>query len=76
MAVAIAALALILLMLAAYRGMSVILMAPLLAMLAVFLTDPATVPTAFSGLFMDKVATFLKLYFPVFLLGALFGMLV
>nr|WP_234415592.1 hypothetical protein [Sphingobium yanoikuyae] len=47
MAVAIAALALILLMLAAYRGMSVILMAPLLAMLAVFLTDPATVPTAF-----------------------------
>ena len=73
MAVAIAALALILLMLAAYRGMSVILMAPLLAMLAVFLTDPAAVPTAFSGLFMDKVATFLKLYFPVFLLGALFG---
>jgi H+/gluconate symporter-like permease len=76
MDVAIAALALILLMLAAYRGMSVILMAPLLAMLAVFLTDPAAVPTVFSGLFMDKVATFLKLYFPVFLLGALFGKLV
>ncbi|MDO7833711.1 GntP family permease [Sphingobium sp. HBC34] len=76
MAVAIAALALILLMIAAYRGMSVILMAPLLAMLAVFLTDPAAVPAAFSGLFMEKVATFLKLYFPVFLLGALFGKLV
>jgi H+/gluconate symporter-like permease len=76
MAVAIAALSLILLMLAAYRGMSVILMAPLLAMLAVFLTDPAAVPTVFSGLFMEKVASFLKLYFPVFLLGALFGKMV
>ena len=76
MAVAIAALSLILLMIAAYRGMSVILMAPLLAMLAVLLTDPAAVPAAFSGLFMDKVASFLKLYFPLFLLGALFGKLV
>ncbi|MGC4251652.1 MAG: GntP family permease [Sphingobium sp.] len=76
MAVGIAALSLILLMLAAYRGMSVILMAPLLAMLAVFLTDPSAVPAAFSGLFMEKVASFLKLYFPVFLLGALFGKLI
>ena len=76
MAVAIAALSLILLMLAAYRGMSVIIMAPLLAMLAVFLTDPAAVPAAFSGLFMERVGSFLKLYFPVFLLGALFGKLV
>ncbi len=76
MPIAIAALSLILLMLAAYRGMSVILMAPLLAMLAVFLTDPAAVPAAFSGLFMDRVASFLKLYFPVFLLGALFGKLI
>lgn len=76
MAVGIAALSLILLMIAAYRGMSVILMAPLLAMLAVFLTDPAAVPTVFSGLFMDKVGSFLKLYFPVFLLGALFGKMI
>jgi H+/gluconate symporter-like permease len=76
MAVGIAALSLILLMLAAYRGMSVILMAPLLAMLAVFLTDPSAVPAVFSGLFMEKVASFLKLYFPVFLLGALFGKLI
>ncbi|MDE0947892.1 MAG: GntP family permease, partial [Sphingobium sp.] len=57
-------------------GMSVIIMAPLLAMLAVLLTGPAAVPAAFSGLFMEKVASFLKLYFPVFLLGALFGKLV
>jgi H+/gluconate symporter-like permease len=76
MAVAIALLSLVLLMLAAYRGFSVIIMAPVAAMLAVLLTDPAAVPTVFSGLFMDKVATFLRLYFPVFLLGALFGKLV
>lgn len=76
MAVGIAALSLILLMVAAYRGMSVILMAPLLAMLAVFLTDPTAVPTVFSGLFMSKVGDFLKLYFPVFLLGAMFGKLI
>ncbi|EQB16248.1 GntP family permease [Sphingobium lactosutens] len=76
MPIAIAALSLILLMIAAYRGMSVIVMAPLLAMLAVLLTDPAAVPAAFSGLFMQKAASFLKLYFPVFLLGALFGKLV
>jgi H+/gluconate symporter-like permease len=76
MAVGIAALSLILLMLAAYRGMSVILMAPLLAMLAVFLTEPSAVPAVFSGLFMEKVGSFLKLYFPVFLLGALFGKLI
>lgn len=72
----IAATALALLMLAAYRGLSVIVMAPLLAMLAVLVTDPAQVPAAFSGLFMEKVASFLKLYFPVFLLGALFGKLI
>ena len=76
MDVLIATIALALLMLAAYRGLSVIVMAPLLAMAAVLLTDPAQVPAAFSGLFMERVAGFLKLYFLVFLLGALFGKLV
>ena len=76
MDVLIAAAALGLLMLAAYRGLSVIVMAPLLAMLAVLVTDPGQLPAAFSGLFMERVASFLKLYFPVFLLGALFGKLV
>lgn len=60
----------------AYRGFSVILVAPLIAMAAVFLTDPGAVAPAFSGLFMDKLATFVKLYFPVFLLGAIFGKLI
>ncbi len=65
--------ALVLLMLVAYRGFSVILFAPVAAMLAVLATDPAAVPTIFSSVFMERMVGFLKLYFPVFLLGALFG---
>ena len=40
---------------------------------AVLLTDPAAVPAAFSGVFMESMVGFVKNYFPVFLLGALFG---
>ena len=65
--------ALSLLMLGAYRGYSVILIAPLCAMLGVLLTDPYAVPVMFSGVFMDKLVAFVRLYFPVFLLGAIFG---
>ena len=68
--------ALALLMIAAYRGFSVILFAPIAAMLAVLLTDPTAVPTVFSGLFMEKMVGFIKNYFPVFLLGAIFGKLI
>src|SRR3954447_10598870 len=65
--------ALVLLMFVAYRGFSVILFAPIAAMLAVLVTDPAAVPPVFTGIFMDKMVGFVKLYFPVFLLGAVFG---
>src|SRR5271167_3236206 len=65
--------ALAFLMFAAYRGYSVILVAPIAALGAVLLTDPAAVAPVFSGLFMDKMVIFVKLYFPVFLLGAVFG---
>ena len=64
------------LMLAAYRGYSVILFAPIAALGAVLLTEPALVAPMFTGLFMDRMVGFLKLYFPVFLLGALFGKLI
>jgi H+/gluconate symporter-like permease len=68
--------ALAFLMYVAYRGHSVILFAPIAAMGAVLLTDPSAVPPMFTGLFMDKMVGFLKLYFPVFLLGAIFGKLI
>ena len=65
--------ALCFLMFVAYRGYSVILFAPIAALGAVLLTDPALVAPMFTGLFMDKMVGFVKLYFPVFLLGAVFG---
>src|SRR6266478_3603096 len=65
--------ALVFLMFVAYRGFSVILFAPIAALGAVLLTDPSAVPPIFTGLFMDRLAGFVKLYFPVFLLGAVFG---
>ncbi len=68
--------ALFFLMIVAYRGFSVILFAPVAAIGAVLLTDPAAVPVIFSGLFMEKMVGFIKLYFPVFLLGAIFGKLI
>ncbi|QVM89364.1 GntP family permease [Pseudomonas entomophila] len=76
MTVLIALAALALLMLAAYRGYSVILFAPIAALGAVLLTDPAAVAPAFTGVFMEKMVGFIKLYFPVFLLGAVFGKLI
>ncbi|MEO6926080.1 MAG: GntP family permease [Rhodanobacter sp.] len=68
--------ALCFLMLAAYRGHSVILFAPIAALGAVLLTEPALVAPMFTGLFMEKMVGFLRLYFPVFMLGALFGKLI
>jgi H+/gluconate symporter-like permease len=65
--------ALVFLMFVAYRGFSVILFAPVAALGAVLLTDPSLVPPMFTSLFMDKMVGFVKLYFPVFLLGAVFG---
>jgi len=68
--------ALVFLMVVAYRGYSVILFAPIAAMGAVLLVDPTLVAPMFTGLFMDKMVGFLKLYFPVFVLGAVFGKLI
>jgi H+/gluconate symporter-like permease len=61
------------LMLVAYRGYSVILFAPVAALGAVLLTMPSAVLPAYSALFMENMATFIRNYFPVFMLGALFG---
>lgn len=67
---------LVFLMVMAYRGASVILFAPMAAMLGVLLYNPAWVPAFFSGIFMEKLAGFVRLYFPVFILGAIFGKLI
>lgn len=73
MSLIVVVLALVLLMLVAYRGFSVILFAPVCALLAVALTEPSYVLPMYTGVFMDKMVGFIKSYFPVFLLGAVFG---
>ncbi|PEA55465.1 transporter [Bacillus pseudomycoides] len=69
-------LALSMLMFVAYRGFSIILFAPICALFAVLLTEPTYVLPFFSNIFMEKMVGFIKLYFPVFLLGAIFGKVV
>lgn len=75
MAVLIDLLALTFLIVIAYRGFSVILFAPIAAMIPLLLTSPADIPQIFTGLYLEKAASFVKLYFPIFMLGALFGKL-
>lgn len=65
--------ALVFLMFVAYRGYSVILFAPVAALGAVFFTDPALVAPMFTSVFMKKMVGFVADYFPVFMLGAVFG---
>ncbi|MDD4873148.1 MAG: GntP family permease, partial [Kiritimatiellae bacterium] len=65
--------ALCFLMFVAYRGYSVILFAPVAALGAVLLTEPSLVAPMYSSIFMAKMVDFIKNYFPVFMLGAVFG---
>jgi H+/gluconate symporter-like permease len=67
---------LILLMALAYRGISVIILAPALALLAVlFSGDAHQLLAVYTQVFMYGVLGFVVKYFPVFLLGAIFGKL-
>ncbi|MCQ9329700.1 GntP family permease [Pelistega suis] len=69
-------LSLILLMYLAYRGFSVIVLAPLLAMLAVIFSGDAHVLLGtYTQVFMKGLGSFVVNFFPIFLLGALFGKL-
>ncbi len=63
---------LILLTIIAYRGLSVILFAPLCALLAAITAGLPVMPT-YTELFMVKAVTYVKNFFPVFMLGAVFG---
>jgi H+/gluconate symporter-like permease len=67
------ALALILLMFLAYRGISVLLLAPAMAALAVLLTPEAPVLASYTQVFMKAMGGFITAFFPLFLLGSVFG---
>lgn len=59
----------------AYRGVSVVLLAPVAATVAVWLTPDAPVLASYTQVFMKALGGFVVLYFPLFMLGALFGKL-
>ena len=61
-----------LLMLFAYRGFSVVLFAPVFALLAAALSGQAVLPT-YTEVFMPKTVAFVKNFYPLFLLGAVLG---
>lgn len=62
-----------LLMYLAYRGITVLILAPILALLAVLLSGEMPLLPAYTEVFMSNLAGYLKTNFPVFLLGAIFG---
>jgi H+/gluconate symporter-like permease len=68
-------LTLVMLMYFAYRGVTVLVLAPLLAMLATVLSGEFPALFAWTGLFMPAASGYLQKYFPVFLTGAIFGKL-
>ncbi len=67
-------LALSVLMAIAYRGWPVIVFAPLCAALAVGLSGMPLLP-AYTEIFMASAAGYIRSFFPLFLLGAIFGRL-
>ena len=69
-------LSLSLLMYFAYRGVSVLILAPVLAMLAVVLSGEGTQSLGmYTEVFMKGLGSFTVKYFPLFILGAIFGKL-
>lgn len=65
-------LALGLLMFFAYRGYPVIVFAPIFTLLAVVISGNALLPS-YTETYMTNAANYVKSFFPVFLLGAVFG---
>lgn len=65
-------LGLALLMILAYRGMSIIWIAPICAMVVALTGGLALLPT-YTGAYMDGFVGFTKAWFPTFMFGAIFG---
>ena len=67
--------ALLALMYLAYRGLSLLLLTPALALLAVLAADGGPVLASYTQVFMQETGGFIIQFFPLFLLGAVFGKL-
>jgi H+/gluconate symporter-like permease len=59
----------------AYRGISLILLAPAMAILAVLFAEGGPLLASYTQIFMAALGGFVIQYFPLFLLGAVFGKL-
>ena len=59
----------------AYRGVSLLLLAPALALFAVTASEGGPVLASYTQVFMEATGGFIIQYFPLFLLGAVFGKL-
>ncbi|MFT5524628.1 MAG: H+/gluconate symporter-like permease [Pirellulaceae bacterium] len=69
-------LSLLLLMFLAYRGINVLILAPTLALLAVLLGGGAPLLATYTQVYMVSLGGFLVKFFPLFMLGAIFGKLI
>ncbi|MBP7003074.1 GntP family permease [Amaricoccus sp.] len=67
--------ALVALMYLAYRGVSLLLLTPLLSLLAVLLSGQGRILASYTQVFMTETGGFIVSFFPLFLLGAVFGKL-
>lgn len=68
-------LSLVLLMYLAYRGINVLILAPLLSLLAVLISGGGPLLATYTQIFMESLGGYLIKYFPLFMLGAIFGKL-
>jgi len=59
----------------AYRGLTVLVLAPILALLAALFDGDARLLGIYTQVFMTALGGFLVKYYPIFLLGAIFGRL-
>jgi len=59
----------------AYRGVSLLLLAPAMALFAVIASEGGPVLASYTQVFMQAMGGFIIQYFPLFLLGAVFGKL-
>ncbi len=59
----------------AYRGVSLLLLTPALAILAVLLAEGGPLLASYTQIFMEATGGFIIQFFPLFLLGAVFGKL-
>jgi H+/gluconate symporter-like permease len=68
-------LSLALLMFLAYRGINVLVLAPVMALLAVLFSGDVPLFATYTQVFMTAAGKYIITYFPLFLLGAIFGKL-